>query len=220
MKILIACEESQIVCKAFRAKGHEAYSCDIQDYSGGRPEWHIKCDVLRVLEGALGYNELIPWDLIIAHPSCQFITNSGVRWLYNPNGTRNIDRWVKLEEAMIFFNQFKGAAKKVCIENPIPHKYAKNGFEWLGHTCRDKHLKEHITEGIGAYTQIIQPWQFGHGETKATCLWLEGLPKLQHTNIVSGREQRIWKMAPGPERTKERSKTYQGIANAMAEQWG
>jgi hypothetical protein len=190
MKVLVACEESQAVCIAFRERGHEAYSCDLQECSGGHPEWHIK----GFAEDAI-YQE--NWDLIIAHPPCTRLANSGVRWL------NERDLWHELHDACFLFIKFQsmaGAGYKVCIENPIPHKYA--------------------IEYIGKYTQIIQPWQFGHPEQKATCLWLYGLPKLIPTNIVSGREQKVWRMTPGPERTKLRSKTFPGIARAMAEQWG
>jgi hypothetical protein len=191
MKVLIACEESQTVCKAFRAKGIEAYSCDIQDCSGGHPEWHIKGDAI-----AEAYSG--KYDMMIAHPPCTFITNSGVRWLYNKDGSKNADRWQNLLWARRFFIDLLNAPiKHKGIENPIPHKHAS----------------------LPKYTQLIQPWQFGHGETKATCLWLVNLPELQPTDIVSGREQKIWRMPPGPERTKLRSKTYEGIALAMADQW-
>ena len=191
MKALIACEESQTVCKAFRAKGIEAYSCDIQDCSGGHPEWHIKGDAI-----AEAYSG--KYDMMIAHPPCTFITNSGVRWLYNKDGSKNADRWQNLLWARRFFIDLLNAPiKHKGIENPIPHKHAS----------------------LPKYTQLIQPWQFGHGETKATCLWLVNLPELQPTDIVSGREQKIWRMPPGPERTKLRSKTYEGISAAMADQW-
>ena len=188
MRVLIACEESQEVCKAFRAKGHEAYSSDIDECSGGHPEWHIKGDVLRLLHKT-------KWDLMIAHPPCTRLCNSGVMWLER----RNL--WDELVRAGEFFQDLKNAnIPKICIENPIPHKYAK--------------------KYMGDYTQIIQPWQFGHGETKATCLWLKGLPKLKPTNIVEGREQRLHRLPPSKDRAKLRSKTYLGIAKAMAEQWG
>ena len=191
MKALIACEESQTVCKAFRSKGIEAYSCDLQDCSGGHPEWHIKGDAI-----AEAYSG--KYDMMIAHPPCTFITNSGVRWLYNKDGSKNADRWQNLLWARRFFIDLLNAPiKHKGIENPIPHKHAS----------------------LPKYTQLIQPWQFGHGETKATCLWLVNLPELQPTDIVSGREQKIWRMPPGPERTKLRSKTYEGIALAMADQW-
>ena len=187
MKVLIACEESQEVCKAFRKLGHEAFSCDILPCSGGHPEWHIQDDVLKHLDDG--------WDLMIAHPPCTRICNSGVMWLEE----RNL--WNDLKKSLLFFQELQKAdIPYICIENPIPHKYA--------------------VRVIGKYTQLIQPWQFGHGETKATCLWLKGLPKLKHTNIVTGREQRLHRLPPSKDRAKIRSKTYQGIAKAMAEQWG
>jgi len=189
MRVLIACEESQAVCIEFRKLGHEAYSCDLLPCSGGHPEWHIKGSVINEL-----YKD---WDLVIAHPPCTRLANSGVKWLAER------DLWQEMYYACEFFNIFQSYASsgaKVCIENPIPHKYA--------------------VEYIGKYSQIIQPWQFGHPESKATCLWLYGLPKLQPTNIVSERRQSVWKMSPGPERAKLRSKTFPGIARAMAEQWG
>jgi len=200
MRVLIACEESQTVCKAFRARGHEAYSNDIQDCSGGHPEWHLKMDAML----ALRWDK---WDLVIAHPPCTRLANSGVRWL------KERDLWKELAIAVIFFRAFIEYGKlggQIAIENPIPHKYAVDGFFYLS---------ESVSPGIGKYNQIIQPWQFGHGETKATCLWLFGVPELIPTNIVIGRESRIHKMAPTLERSKLRSVTYKGIANAMAEQW-
>jgi hypothetical protein len=221
MRVLVACEESQVVCKAFRERGHEAYSCDVLPCSGGHPEWHIQGDVLEVINGIIidkktgeyiadGNHRLsTKWDIMIAHPPCTRLANSGVRWLKE----RNL--WRDLDYAVGFFAQIHEAPiNKIAIENPIPHKYAREGFRyehgatlnWIG--------------GIGKYDQIIQPWQFGHGETKATCLWLKNLPKLEPTNIVEGREQRIHKMPPGADRAKERSKTFPGIAKAMAEQWG
>lgn len=201
MRVLIACEESQAVCIEFRKRGHEAYSCDILPCSGGHPEWHIQGNVLTVIRGGnitLQSGDVIEidlWDAMIAHPPCTRIANSGVRWL------KERDLWEDLHVATMFFNSLKNARiNKIAIENPIPHKYA--------------------VDQIGMYDQIIQPWQFGHGETKATCLWLKNLPKLEPTDIVEGREQRIWKMPPGENRAKERSKTFPGIAKAMAEQWG
>jgi hypothetical protein len=205
MRVLVACEYSGIVRDAFIAKGHEAMSCDILPTD--RPNWtydpltdirthhpergqHYKGDVLDIIYDG--------WDLMIAHPPCTYLTNSGVRWLHTQPG-----RWDQLRLAGEFFNRLLDAPiPRICIENPIPHKYAiecMNGRK---------------------YTQIIQPWQFGHGETKATCLWLKGLPKLQPTDIVDGREQRIWKLPPSEDRWKIRSTTYQGIADAMADQWG
>lgn len=191
MKVLVACEESQAVCIAFRERGHEAYSCDLQECSGEHPEWHIQGDVKDII-----YRD---WDLIVAHPPCTYLCNSGVRWLFNKEGLKNSDRWTAMFDASRFFNLFTSITWcPVAIENPIPHKYA----------------------ALPKYSQIIQPWQFGHGESKATCLWLYNLPLLKPTDIVEGREQRVWKMTPGENRAKERSKTYQGIAKAMAEQWG
>lgn len=182
MRVLIACEESQAVCKEFRALGHEAYSCDIQECSGGHPEWHIQDDVLKVLGG---------WDLVIAFPPCTDLAVSGARWFKEKREDG------RQQQAINFFMQFTYLQCKWAIENPI------------GIMSRLYRKPD----------QIIQPWQFGHGETKATCLWLNGLPKLVPTDIVEGREQRIWKLPPGPERAKLRSKTFPGIAKAMATQW-
>lgn len=194
MRVLVACEESQVVCKAFRERGHEAFSCDLQPCSGGHPEWHIQGDVLSQLwypSGPYGeYEQDKQWDLVIAFPPCTHLAVSGARWFK--------DKYEVQSYATNFFMQFTSLSGKWAIENPI-------GIMSTRYRKPD---------------QIIQPWQFGHGETKATCLWLNGLPKLQPTNIVEGREQRIWKMAPGRERAKMRSKTYEGIAKAMAEQWG
>lgn len=187
MNVLIACEESQTITTEFRKLGHEAYSCDIQECSGNHPKWHIKDDVLKHLNDG--------WDLMIGHPPCTRLCNSGVRWLQE----RNL--WYELNEACKFFNKLLNAnINKICIENPIPHKYA---LQLIGKK----------------YDQIIQPWQFGHGETKATCLWLKNLPTLKPTDIVNGRESNIWKMPPTKDRAKIRSKTFFGIANAKAEQW-
>lgn len=189
MRILVACEFSQRVAKSFRDKGHEAYSCDILD-GEINSEYHIKDDVRQVL-----YTE--KWDLMIAHPPCTYICNSGVRWLHERPG-----RAINMSNAASFFKALLDAPiEKICVENPIPHKYA---LEIIGRK----------------YDQIVQPWQFGHGETKATCLWLKNLPELKPTNIVEGRDQRLHKLPPSKDRGKIRSITYQGIADAMAQQWG
>lgn len=189
MKVLVACEFSGRVRDAFIKKGHDAYSCDLLPGEGEFKSYHIRWDVLDLLQR--------DWDLIIAHPPCTFLCNSGVRWLGEIPG-----RVGEMQSACRFFKSILEAdCPKIAVENPIPHKYA--------------------VQGIGRkYDQIIQPWQFGHGETKATCLWLKGLLMLVPTNIVDGREARIHKMTPGPERSKLRSVTYQGIADAMADQWG
>lgn len=186
LKILVACEQSQVVTEQFILLGHDAMSCD-KYYDGEKGLPHYRGDVRDLLKEF--------FDLVIFHPYCTYNTNSGVRWL-----DTDITRWKKLFEGAEFFNlrhQFNSPS--VGTENPIPHKYA--------------------TALIGKYDQLIQPWQFGHGETKATCLWLKNLPPLKPTNIVDGREGRIWKMPPSEERSKLRSRTYTGIAAAMAEQW-
>jgi hypothetical protein len=186
MNVLIACEFSGTVRDSFTRKGHIACSCDLLDSE--TEGWHYKGDIFDILD--------LGWDLLIAHPPCTYLTNSGVRWL-----TDNPQRWADLEEGAAFFRSLLECnIPKICIENPIPHKYA--------------------TERIGQkYTQIIHPWQHGHGESKSTCLWLKGLPEIKPTNIVDGREQKVHLMPPGPNRWKERSRTYSGIAEAFAEQW-
>lgn len=199
MRVLVACEFSGRVRDAFRARGHDAISCDLIDTESPGP--HIIGD-FRDLLSDVYFGRSEPYDLLIAHPPCTYLCNSGVRWLFNKDGSENQDRMAKVHEAHNLFwdclNSFPKVARAVCVENPIPHKYAK----------------------LPRYDQKIQPWQFGDGETKATCLWLRNLPKLIPTNIVEGREQRVHLESPGPERSKNRSRTYQGIAAAMAEQWG
>lgn len=188
MRVLIACEESQEVCKAFRVKGHEAYSCDILPCSGGHPEWHIQGDVIEHLKR----KPLDYYDLVIAFPPCDDLAVSGARWFKEKKAN---GRQQKSIDFFMFFADYPG---KGSIENPI-------GIMSTVYRKPD---------------QIIQPYQFGHGETKATCLWLKGLPKLTPTDIVEGREQRVWKMPPSKDRKRLRSKTYPGIAKAMADQWG
>lgn len=204
MKVLVACEESQRVCIAFRNKGHEAYSCDILECSGGHPEWHIQDDILKHL------NE--NWDLIIAHPPCTYLTVAANKY-YNVEkyGKKAEERQKQREKAIEFFMQFTDLkCPRVCIENPIG---IMSSFY-----CKP--------------TQIIQPYQFGHSERKATCLWLKGLLALKPTNIVtpdiiklkSGKtDSRLHYETlklPSEERAKMRSKTFEGVALAMAEQWG
>lgn len=186
MRVLVACEFSGVVRSAFRALGHDAWSCDLLPAEDGGQ--HIQGDVRELLDQN--------WDLLIAHPPCTRLANSGVRWL----AERNL--WGELDEAADLFRAFLEAPiDRIAVENPIPHRYA--------------------VERIGRkYDQVVQPWQFGHGETKATCLWLKNLPPLVSTGIVEGREQRVWRASPGPDRWKERSRTYPGLAAAMAQQWG
>jgi hypothetical protein len=187
MRILVGCEFSGVVREAFRALGHDAWSCDFLNTE--IPGQHYQGDVRDLL------NEY--WDLAIFHPSCQFLTNAGVRWLYSEAG-----RWQKMVEGAEFFRLLLNAPiARIAVENPIPHRYA---LEIIGQS----------------YTQIIQPWQFGHGETKGTCLWLKNLPKLKSTNEVSGRVHRIHKMPGGKNQSINRSRTYAGVANAMASQCG
>lgn len=208
IKVLVACEESQAVCKAFRERGFEAYSCDIQECSGGHPEWHICGDALKAMMGGqivtqYGKEHFVDkWDLIIAHPPCTYLSNAGARFLY-PNGKLNEERLAKGMDAKDFFMRFYNAnCDRIAIENPIPSKVY----------C------------LPPYTQTIQPWMFGHPVQKKTCLWLKGLPKLQPTNIVEERQSTKipgnWFNRGGKERQKNRAKTFPGIAKAMAEQWG
>ena len=211
MKVLIACEESQEVCKACREKGHEAYSCDIIECSGGHPEWHIQGDALEIINGNVtfmdcdgGVHSIDKWDLIIAHPPCTYISNAGVRFLYpGGKGILNEERLKKGIEATHFFLRFLYAnCDRIAIENPVPTKVY----------C------------LPPYTQIIQPWMFGHPVQKKTCLWLKGLPKLEPTDITEERQSSKipgnWFNHGGKERQKNRAKTFPGIAKAMAEQWG
>lgn len=195
--VLIACESSGACRRAFSALGHSVTSCDLLPADdGGTVGRHIVGDVTPLLAQE--------WDLVIAHPPCTYLTNSGVRWLYE-RGTRNRveSRWQAMRDGAEFFSRFLDLSHvpRVAIENPIPHG--------------------HATALIGRKAdQIIQPWQYGHGETKATGLWLKGLPKLQPTNVVDGRTARVHLLPPSKDRWKLRSATYQGIADAMAVQWG
>lgn len=199
MKVLVACEFSGIVRDAFLERGHDAMSCDILETDSPGPHY----------KGPVEDLDLTQFDLMIAHPPCTYLTNAGVRHLHDhvtsKNGKRagvyGEARWQAMREGAAFFNLLANAPiERICVENPIPHGYAR--------------------EIIGKYTQLIQPWQFGHGETKATCLWLKNLPPLVPTDIVEGRYPRIHLMGKSPERSKLRSITYKGIAEAMASQWG
>jgi site-specific DNA-cytosine methylase len=182
MRVLIACEFSGVVRRAFRALGHDAWSCDLLE---AEDDWiqHLRGNCLDFLDRN--------WDLMIAHPPCTYLAVSGARWFK--------DRILEQKLALNFVENLMGAPiPRICIENPI-------GV---------------ISSRIAKPDQIIQPWQFGNGETKATCLWLKGLPKLEPTNIVEGRVARVHREPPGPDRWKNRSRTYEGIAKAMALQWG
>lgn len=192
MRILIACEESQVVCNAFREKGHEAYSCDIQPCSGGYPEWHIQDDVLKHLDDG--------WDLMIAHPPCTHLAVSGMRWF--TEGTK--PQYLKFEAAAFFMRFIEADINKIAVENPIS----------IMSTLYKKP------------NQIINPYEFGHPEQKKTCLWLKNLPILKETNNVYDYmmtlpiKQRTRIHFLGSDKSKERSVTYSGIAQAMADQWG
>lgn len=203
IKVLIACEESQTVCKAFRQLGYEAYSCDLQDCSGGHPEWHIKGDAL---ENAYS----LKYDLMIAHPPCTYMSKAGARWMYPTAGNIDESRLQKAMEAKDFFMKLLNAPIEfIAVENPLPLKIV----------------------GLPTPTQIIQPYEYGHPYSKKTLLWLKNLPKLKHTKIVddykpylpsnTGGVNRGQKHSRGiAKNAKESSKTFEGVAMAMAIQWG
>lgn len=214
MKILIACEESQTVTIAMRNKGHEAYSCDLLPCSGGHPEWHIQGDaksyVINSNLKSIQYRGINNgYDLVISFPPCTDLAVSGARWFDKKRLSGEQEASITFFLDIWFYSH--------CTENPIgimnDGKYIKKWFPKI----YDRLVANNFPFKP---TQIIQPWQFGHGETKATCLWLKELPLLKPTNIVSGREGKIWRMAPTEDRAKLRSKTYLGISQAMAEQWG
>lgn len=196
-KVLIACEFSGVVRRAFRDAGHDAWSCDLLPAEDGSNQ-HVVGDAREILDWG--------WDLlIVAHPPCTRLCNSGVRWLTKPPKGKTLEQmWQELEEAADLFSAFWNAPiERICIENPVMHKHAKT---------RIKNYED--------FAQSIQPWQFGHGETKRTCFWLKNLTPLKATNIVDGREARIHRMPPGPDRWRERSRFFPGVAVAMASQWG
>jgi hypothetical protein len=220
MKVLVACEESQAVCKEFRRLGHEAYSCDIIECSGGHPEWHIQGNALEAVKGGListvdgTVHEIGNWDMLIAHPPCTYLSNAGAARLYKRFDGKSYCLLERLNhgfDAKEFFMEFYNSdIPKIAIENPIPSGVYR----------------------LPPYTQIVQPYEHGHPYSKKTCLWLKGLPKLNPTNIVepicswvSGGS----KKADGTQRENKgmtfrdsftKSKTFPGIAKAMAEQWG
>lgn len=215
MNIIVACEESQAVTKELRRLGHNAFSCDIIECSGEHPEWHIKQDVLPLLNGNCSFKTMDgkehhitgKWDMIIAFPPCTHLAVSGARHFEKKRADG------RQCEAIEFFCKFLTAdCDHVAIENPINIISGDYCAKWFPEIAQQYGLPRKPA-------QIIQPWQYGHGETKATCLWLRGLPVLEPTNIVAGREQRIWRIPPSADRAKVRSKTFPGIAKAMAEQW-
>ena len=209
MRVLVACEESQAITKELRALGHEAYSCDLLPCSGGHPEWHYQQDVFEVVE--------LGWDMMIAHPPCTFLAVSGARWMYNKDGSVNEERLRNQNEALAFVQRLMDAPiERIAIENPISV----------------------ISSQIRKPDQIVHPYHFGDKASKSTCLWLKNLPKLEHTDVVEKGEfleftskkgvkkrQALWyyqalRDAKTPsERRTLRSKTFKGMAAAMAEQW-
>lgn len=201
MKVLIACESSGVERDAFLAVGHDAISCDLLPTEAPGP--HYQGDVRDLMAD--------PWDLVIAHPPCTYLANSGVRWLYESDGSMNLDRWdAMVEGAELFASMFDSNTPRLCVENPVQHGWA---VEW---------------HGKGKASQTVQPWQFGHPETKRTCYWLRGLPRLLPTEDVSAQmallpkseSNRVHYASPGADRWRIRSRSFEGIAAAMADQWG
>jgi hypothetical protein len=196
MNVLIGCEESQEVCKAFRLLGHNAYSNDLIDSSGDYPDYHLKMDVFEAIK-------YMKWDLAIFHPPCTYLTVSANKW-YKDQPPRKSGtlvgaerRAARVESVEFFMKLYNCDIPHVAIENPI-------GV---------------MSSEFRKPNQVLQPWMFGHGETKATCLWLRDLPNLIPSNIVAGREQKMFTLSPTKDRAKLRSKTYSGIAEQMALQW-
>lgn len=211
MRVLVGCEESAVVRDAFRLRGHDAWSCDILP-TRGDPRWHYQCDLFKAIDDR-------QWDMLIAHPECTYLANSGTKHLYegmrrwNPDGTenpRNKKRWDDMKEGADFFNDILDEdIEKIVVENPIQHAYAR--------------------ELIRMYDQTVQLWEHGHKEMKTTCLWLKGVPKLVPSNVVGPPpedviERRKWAIVhrepPGPMRQRNRSATRPGFGLAMAAQWG
>ena len=206
MRILIACEESQTVCKAFRKKGHEAYSCDIDECSGGHPEWHIQADVLQILK--------LKWDMVIAHPPCTHLSVSGA-----PHFEAKRKDGRQRESIEFFMKVWESDCEKMVLENPVNIIGGDYIKKWFPDLCQQYMLPLR-------HSQYIHPYEYGHPEQKKTALWIRGLPLLEETDNVyehmmtlpkKERERILWL---GSNKSRERSKTYQGIAEAMAEQWG
>jgi hypothetical protein len=197
MRVLVACEFSGTVRNAFLSRGHDAWSCDLLPSEDGSNR-HIRGDARDLLNDG--------WHmLIVAHPPCTRLCNSGVRWLTKPpKGKTTGQMQEELHEGAALFSAFWNAPiERVCVENPVMHRHAKA-----------------LIENYQRPAQSVQPWQFGHGEVKRTCFWLKKLPPLRSTNIVDGRTPRVHHASPGPNRWRERSRFFIGIAEAMADQWG
>lgn len=217
-KLLVACEESQVVCKAFRAKGWEAYSCDIIECSGGHPEWHIMQDVLPLLNGNCEFSTMDggrhridgEWDMIIAHPPCTYMSKAGARWMYPKAG--KLDRQ-RLEKALaaraVWQSMMDARCARIAVENPRPLKVVQ----------------------LPPPSQVIQPYEYGHPYSKATLLWLKGLPKLIPTKIMDKHSPYLpsntgeFSRGGGGGRgvahdARNASRTFLGVGEAMAEQWG
>ena len=218
MNVLIACEESQTVCKAFRLKGHRAFSCDLQECSGGRPEWHIRGDALRLIDGdcafitqdGMDHRQEGEWDLIVAHPPCTYMSKAGARWMYPKAGQIDPDRYAKALEAREFFFRFLNAkCDRIAVENPQPLKIV----------------------GLPDPDCVVQPYHHGDPFSKKTLLWLKNLPPLTPTDVLTEYRPFLPSNTSGfrkgqkysrgvAKNAKESSKTFPGIAKAMAEQWG
>lgn len=218
MRVLVACEESQTVCKAFREKGHVAFSCDLQECSGGYPEWHINGDCLSLLDGdcefvtqdGTKHTQVGEWDLIIAHPPCTYMSKAGARWMYPTAGNISEERLkLAMEAKDFFFKMLNAKCKRIAVENPVPLKVV----------------------GLPEPTCSVQPYEHGEPFSKKTCLWLKNLPPITPTNIVSNYKPYLPSNTGGAKRgqkhsrgvaknAKEASKTFKGVAQAMCEQWG
>ncbi len=218
MRVLVACEESQTVCKAFREKGHIAFSCDLQECSGGHPEWHINGDCLSLLDGdcefvtqdGTKHTQVGEWDLIIAHPPCTYMSKAGARWMYPTAGNISEERLkLAMEAKEFFFKMLNAKCKRIAVENPVPLKVV----------------------GLPEPTCSVQPYEHGEPFSKKTCLWLKNLPPITPTNIVSNYKPYLPSNTGGAKRgqkhsrgvaknAKEASKTFKGVAQAMSEQWG
>jgi hypothetical protein len=218
MRVLVACEESQTVCKAFREKGHIAFSCDLQECSGGHPEWHINGDCLSLLDGdcefitqdGTKHTQIGEWDLIIAHPPCTYMSKAGARWMYPTAGNISEERLkLAMEAKEFFFKMLNAKCKRIAVENPVPLKVV----------------------GLPEPTCSVQPYEHGEPFSKKTCLWLKNLPPITPTNIVSNYKPYLPSNTGGAKRgqkhsrgvaknAKEASKTFKGVAQAMCEQWG